>query len=99
MQLTERPVRDAWQVLHETGLLGILIAILIGGWKRWWIFGWQHREVIDMLNHHHDEELSRVSADRDDWKRMVLDAPRRDVWDDNKRRAAQAAREARGSAA
>jgi hypothetical protein len=98
MQLADRPVRDAWQVLHETGLIGILIAILIGGWKRWWIFGWQHREVIEMLTKHFDDDLERLSHERDDWKVMAMNTPRREVWDDNRRRAAQAARETKGSA-
>jgi hypothetical protein len=95
MQLSDRPVLDAFQVLRETGLLGILIAILIGGWKRWWIFGWQHREACQ----HYEDELAQLRHEREEWKQMAIgtDAPRRSVWDANKRRAAQAAREAGGS--
>jgi len=84
-----QPVRDAFQLLRETGLLGMLIAILIGGWKRWWIFGWQHTAAVER----YEKELEMLRAERDQWKRMVLDGPRRDVWDDTKRRGAQAARE------
>ena len=88
-----RPVRDAIQLLRDTGLFGMLIAVLVGGWKRWWVFGWQHASAIE----HYERELEILRTERDRWERMALDGPRREVWDQNKRTAAQAAREREGS--
>jgi hypothetical protein len=63
------PVLDnALKFLHEAGLLGVLILILFGGWKRWWVFGHQHDRVIARF----EQELTARSTERDEWKRMAM---------------------------
>jgi hypothetical protein len=54
--------------LREAGLLGVLILILFGGWKRWWVFGWQHDRVIER----YERELVIRQQERDEWKRMAM---------------------------
>lgn len=32
------------EALSAAGVTTLLIFILIGGWRRWWVFGWAYRE-------------------------------------------------------
>jgi len=66
---TSGPVRQALSVLHDTGMLGVFIAIILAGWKRVWIFGWHHDNVIAR----YDKDLTDLRADRDEWKKMVVE--------------------------
>ena len=59
---------NALKFLHEAGLLGVLILILFGGWKRWWVFGHQHERVIARF----EVELAARCTERDEWKRMAM---------------------------
>lgn len=43
--------------LRDGGIIGLLVAILIGGFRRWWVFGW-----------HYDA----VCKERDEWKQLAL---------------------------
>lgn len=36
--------------VSRAGVVVILIIILYGGWKKWWVFGWQYRECVDEKN-------------------------------------------------
>lgn len=35
------------EALSAVGVTTLLILILIGGWRRWWVFGWAYREKRD----------------------------------------------------
>lgn len=35
------------EALSAVGVTTLLILILIGGWRRWWVFGWAYREKYD----------------------------------------------------
>jgi hypothetical protein len=39
------------------GAAGMLIAALIGGFRRWWVWGWQYQEMRD---------------DRDQWRDIAI---------------------------
>jgi hypothetical protein len=39
------------------GVIGLLLAIIIGGIRKWWVFGWQYDALI---------------KDRDEWKKLAL---------------------------
>jgi hypothetical protein len=54
--------------IHEAGLLGILVLVLVGGWRRWWVFGSQHDRIVAR----YEQALKERTAERDDWKRLVL---------------------------
>lgn len=36
--------------VSKAGVVVILIVILYGGWRRWWVFGWQYRDCVDEKN-------------------------------------------------
>lgn len=44
-------------ILGQAGTLVMALVILFGGWKRWWVFGWQYREV---------------SQEKNEWKEAAL---------------------------
>lgn len=38
--------------------MGLLLAIIVAGWRRWWVFGWQY---------------DALAKDRDQWKNLALE--------------------------
>jgi hypothetical protein len=64
----EPVLTNALKFLHEAGLLGVLILVLFGGWKRWWVFGHQHERVIARF----EQELTARTTERDEWKRVAM---------------------------
>ena len=44
-------------VVTQGGVIGILVLIIAGGARQWWVWGWHYRIVV---------------KDRDEWKRMAL---------------------------
>lgn len=46
------------ELLQNVGVLGLLVFILVGGSKGWWVYGAIHEDV---------------KRDRDDWKHMALE--------------------------
>jgi hypothetical protein len=43
--------------VERLGVIGLLMVILIGGARRWWVFGWSYREL---------------SRERDLWRNIAL---------------------------
>ena len=39
--------------VRDTGLVGLMVAVLVGGYLRWWVWGWQFQEM---------------TRDRDEWR-------------------------------
>ena len=64
------------ELLNRGGVLGLLLAIIIAGARRWWVFGWQYEAM---------------RAERDQWKalamrsrdlaRLATDLPSEATWD------------------
>ena len=50
-------INDFLDILTQGGVVGLLILILVGGHRRWWVWGWQHKDTV---------------RDRDVWKRLAL---------------------------
>lgn len=48
-------------ILGPSGALVFAILVLYGGWRKWWVFGWQYRDAI---------------SERDEWKKAALDGTR-----------------------
>lgn len=45
------------ELLTQGGVVGLLVLIVVGGWRRWYVWQWQYR---DMQN------------DRDWWRKIAL---------------------------
>jgi len=56
--------------LREGGLLGGLILVLVAGFRRWWVWGWHHQNVIDR----YEQQVNEMRKERDDWKNLVIGA-------------------------
>jgi hypothetical protein len=37
-------ILEAAKWIQDVGVYGILILIIYGGWKQWWVFGWQYTD-------------------------------------------------------
>ena len=44
-------------LLGPFGTLVLALTILFGGWKKWWVFGWQYKDAV---------------AEKDEWKEAAL---------------------------
>ena len=47
--------------ISDVGLGALLIGVLIGGYRKWWVFGWLHEAIVADLR-----------ADRDFWRGLAL---------------------------
>lgn len=36
--------------ISRAGVIVLLIIIIYGGYKKWWVFGWQYKECVDEKN-------------------------------------------------
>lgn len=50
--------------IRTTGVVGILVFFLWGGYKKWWVFGWQYSELKD--------RLTKMEKASEDWKTLAL---------------------------
>jgi hypothetical protein len=57
-------IADLLKYISQAGVLGLLVIILFGGYKRWWVFGWIYRESED--------RTSKAEKERDDWRDIAL---------------------------
>lgn len=49
--------QDPIQVVQTGGMVGLLITVLLGGHRKWWVFGWRYSEVV---------------KERDEWRELAL---------------------------
>lgn len=41
---------DKWlQLLNAAGVLAVLVLVLYGGLRKWWVYGWTYREAREDL--------------------------------------------------
>ena len=57
-------IPEALSYVRDAGLIGLFIVAMIGGWRKWWVWGWQLDECCARERSLRDE--------RDEWKRMVI---------------------------
>jgi len=67
-------IMEIVKVLREIGVLGLLALILVGGFKKWWVFGWH----FDRVCQQYESELKDLRDERDQWKNLVIGAHVRD---------------------
>lgn len=43
---------ELWAYVRDGGMIALLFLILVGGWKRYWVFGWyaveQRERIVDL---------------------------------------------------
>lgn len=52
------------QVLQSAGVIGLLAMIVWGGYKQWYVFGWQYREAMERVEQERQEGI--------EWKDLAL---------------------------
>lgn len=57
-------ITEVWKLIQSGGLMGLLVFILAGGYRGWWVFGWQYKESED--------RVTKAEAERDDWRDIAL---------------------------
>jgi hypothetical protein len=40
---------ELWAYLRDGGMLALLFLILVGGWRRYWVFGWYAEELRERI--------------------------------------------------
>ena len=40
---------DLWGYIRYGGMVALLFLIIVGGWKRYWVFGWYADELHDRI--------------------------------------------------
>lgn len=48
-------------LIENASVIVLLLVALMGGAKRWWVFGWTYQAMVE---------------DRDEWRRIALDGAR-----------------------
>jgi len=54
---------ELWAYVRDGGMIAVLFLILIGGWRRYWVFGWYAEELAKRINQLEDrlERATRVA--------------------------------------
>ena len=61
-------IRDLIDHARDITVAGLLGFVLYGGWRRWWVWGWAYKDVL--------ERLATLERDRDEWKFMAMTGTR-----------------------
>lgn len=61
---TEITLQDTLKYVSQIGVLGLLIIVLYGGYKRLWVWGWLYREQ--------EARINKLERERDDWRDIAL---------------------------
>ena len=51
---------DILNFVDKGGTIGLLVVILIGGMRAWWVWGWLYREVVEEKNEWKDIALRGI---------------------------------------
>lgn len=51
-------------VVSRLGVASLLVLILVGGWRRWWVFSWVYQDL--------SERMDLMRKERDEWKEIAL---------------------------
>jgi hypothetical protein len=57
-------ITDILKYISSVGVVGILVVAMYGGYKKWWVFGWNYRES--------EERTQKAEKERDDWRDLAL---------------------------
>lgn len=51
-------------VIPDLGVVALLTIIIYGGFRKWWVFGWTHNELL--------ERHEKLREDRDKWQDIAM---------------------------
>jgi hypothetical protein len=57
-------VADALKYISQLGVVSLLIGVLIGGFRKWWVWGWAYTDLL--------EQKKLIEQERDDWRQLAL---------------------------
>ena len=65
------------QLLDKGGTLALLLIIIVGGYRKWWVFGWLYRDKDDEARYWRDIALralnvGEAAVSRDDARHRYL---------------------------
>lgn len=55
---------EFFKYLSQAGVLGLLGIVIFGGYRQWWVFGWQYKEA--------KARIDKAEKERDDWRDLAL---------------------------
>jgi len=61
---SEVTITDIFKWVTSGGIVGVLLFVLVGGYKGWWVFGWQYKDALDRID--------QAEKERDDWRDIAL---------------------------
>ena len=57
-------IAEIFKYVNTAGVIGLLTVIIFGGYKKWWVFGWQYKES--------EERNKKTETERDGWRDIAL---------------------------
>jgi hypothetical protein len=57
-------IDQIFHYINTTGVIGILVLIILGGQRKWWVFGWQYKDQ--------NERLEKVEQSNIMWMQLAL---------------------------
>lgn len=57
MELTQITLSDILSTVRDAGVIGLLVIIIVGGHRKWWVWGYLYDQVL---------------KERDEWKTLAL---------------------------
>lgn len=64
MLATELDVKTVFDYLNTGGTIGVLAFIIISGARKWWVFGWQYKDL--------QERFQKVEESNAVWMQLAL---------------------------
>lgn len=50
--------------IQSGGIIGVLVFVILGGARRWWVFGWQYRDL--------QERCEKIETSNAMWMQLAL---------------------------
>lgn len=66
--LAEAGIVDIVQIIRDGGIIALLLVILLGGARGWWVFGNVYRDTIKELADRYQD----MRTERDEWRRQAM---------------------------
>lgn len=57
-------VAELFKYVNDGGVIGLMIVILAGGFRRWWVWGWAYKDM--------EIAKAKMEQERDDWRQLAL---------------------------